>query len=447
MGLILTNYSTYYIQFIMCASACIRFFLCTFPYALPFRPRKHIPLRLLLAVLLFGIYVTGITALRSAFDIMGVRVLCRFFNYLVVLPLLFLFYEEDVAQILLCWCAGTATEEFSVHLFYLLLNLAGVDDRTSISFWGTYASALDWTFYILFHVVAAVGCFLVFGRGRYLKQDSVALNRIALLSAVSTLSLGLLSSITRDVQEESRTLYLVVLCFCLLFSLFVLVLRTGILSENKYRQELSLMEELLHQEKKQYEHSKENIDLINMKCHDLKHLLSDLEGKLTAAEIHALQDAVNIYDHTIQTGNETLDMILYEKQLACQKDSISLSCMADGAALSFLSLSHTYSLFNNAIDNAIEAVRQIPDPEKRIIGITVRREGVQVVINVTNYFEGIAPPADGLSTTKTDKNHHGFGLRSMRYVAGLYQGTVSTSAEHHMFSLDIRLPVPAGKQP
>jgi len=125
--------------------------------------------------------------------------------------------------------------------------------------------------------------------------------------------------------------------------------------------------------------------------------------------------------------------------------------MADGEALSFMSASHLYSLFNNAISNALEAVLKVRDPEKRVIGITVRRDGDGVSIDITNYFSSAVKIVDGLPvTTKEDKNRHGFGVRSMRYIVDQYHGTLSASTEGELFSLDIRLPRPrqgAGPHP
>ena len=44
--------------------------------------------------------------------------------------------------------------------------------------------------------------------------------------------------------------------------MFVLLLRTGILSQNQYRYEITLMEQLLREEKKQYQSVKENLKQI-----------------------------------------------------------------------------------------------------------------------------------------------------------------------------------------
>lgn len=104
---------------------------------------------------------------------------------------------------------------------------------------------------------------------------------------------------------------------------------------------------------------------------------------------------------------------------------------------------HIYALFNNAISNALEAVRQVENPDKRIIDITLAQENNEIGIVVTNYFEGSRQIVNGLpATTKEDRNHHGFGIMSMKYIAELYHGTISTTAENEIFTLQIHIPNP-----
>ena len=106
----------------------------------------------------------------------------------------------------------------------------------------------------------------------------------------------------------------------LVFALVILLIRSGIISQGQARTEISLMERVMAEERKQYEHNRESINLINMRCHDLKHQLANLSGRLTDEEVKSLQEAMNIYDSTIKTGNEVLDVVLYENQLACRKE-------------------------------------------------------------------------------------------------------------------------------
>ena len=167
---------------------------------------------------------------------------------------------------------------------------------------------------------------------------------------------------------------------------------------------------------RQYQ-SRESIEAINIKCHDLRHQIRALADGGAVVDPAALADVareVDVYDAAVHTGNEALDTILTEKSLVCQREGITLTCVADGAALDFMAPADIYALFGNALDNAIEAARRA---SRRSISLVVRRAMGVTSICVENYFDAAAQPSfeDGLpQTTKADKANHGFGMRSMR---------------------------------
>lgn len=72
-------------------------------------------------------------------------------------------------------------------------------------------------------------------------------------------------------------------------ALMILIIRKGIFYSSNQEQEMALMSNLLDKEREQFEKSRENIDIINSKCHDLNHQLSKLEGKITDEELLSLK--------------------------------------------------------------------------------------------------------------------------------------------------------------
>ena len=97
------------------------------------------------------------------------------------------------------------------------------------------------------------------------------------------------------------------------------------------------MEILLHAEQEQHRINRETIDIINIKCHDLKHLLSGLREMDQKPErdeaIAEIQQAVQFYDSNIRTGNDTLDLILTQKSFLCYNKKIALECFIDGTCM------------------------------------------------------------------------------------------------------------------
>lgn len=72
-------------------------------------------------------------------------------------------------------------------------------------------------------------------------------------------------------------------CYGLLCCVLVLTLEYYILRENSFKREQKLMEQVLQIANDQQKRSREAIDIINMKCHDMKHQLRALERTPDAA--------------------------------------------------------------------------------------------------------------------------------------------------------------------
>lgn len=103
-----------------------------------------------------------------------------------------------------------------------------------------------------------------------------------------------------------------------------------------------------------------------------------------------------------------------------------------------------YALLGNAIDNAIECVDQFEDVEKRVVSLAIRRQNAFLCIQTNNYCEDVPTQEDGLPvTTKADKSSHGFGLKSIRYLAQKYGGTMFATVRDHVFILQVTLPISA----
>lgn len=225
---------------------------------------------------------------------------------------------------------------------------------------------------------------------------------------------------------------------------FVLFAEYEILYARRMSDEKAETERLLAERQRQYRLSKENIDAINIKCHDIRHQIRHFADKGDVVDREALRDIareVNVYDSVVETGNEALDTILTEKSLACSQENITLSCIADGAALGFVAPSDIYSFFGNALDNAIEATRAIEDPERRNISLNVARCGAMVAVSVENFY-AVEPQFDGdlPRSSKGDDANHGFGVRSMRGTVERYGGTLHVGARDGVFYLNALLP-------
>lgn len=229
--------------------------------------------------------------------------------------------------------------------------------------------------------------------------------------------------------------------------IYALAMEFEMLYNRQLRQEALTIERMMHEREHQYQLSKENIEAINVKAHDIRHQirhLHDDEGTIVV-DHEALADIarqVRIYDSTVKTGNDALDTILTEKSLVGEREQITLSCIVDGKALDFMSPTDLYALFGNALDNAFEAVRVLSDPEKRNISLLVHTVAGMVSIHMENYFEGEITFENGIPcTTKSDTLNHGFGTKSMRLIVERYGGTLTMGTNDESFYLNILIPM------
>jgi hypothetical protein len=211
--------------------------------------------------------------------------------------------------------------------------------------------------------------------------------------------------------------------------------------------ELALQGQLWVQKKSQYELMQTNIDFINMKCHDLKHQMAALRTKVMTNErdayLEQIEHSIQIYDASIETGSQVLDTVLTEKSLFCEQNLITMTCVADGSRLGFMDAVDVYTIFGNALDNAIECVSKIADPERRIVSVAVWVKSDLLLIEFENYYENEIRMQNGLPiTSKEDTDNHGFGVKSIRYVVERYDGCMGICTEDNTFSLRISIPLP-----
>ncbi len=305
--------------------------------------------------------------------------------------------------------------------------------------------------YILMYILGvALGCalsYIFFARKLYKTESAFFENKqVILLGVTLVLSVTLFQNVfASNMGEIKLEMYLVYAAYDIICCVFTLGMQFGMFRSGKLEQEYKFMGHLLHAQKQQFEASKENIELINIKSHDLKKQISMLGGRLTEGELSELKRAVSIYDSAVKTGNEVLDVILAEKSLLCERAGITLACIADGEKLGFMTASDIYSLFGNAIDNAVEAVQKLEDPQKRVISVNVKETGGMLSCHFENYYSGPISFSERLPvTTKDDKRYHGFGLKSIRLITDKYNGYFSLKTEGEIFNLNILLPVQGG---
>lgn len=204
--------------------------------------------------------------------------------------------------------------------------------------------------------------------------------------------------------------------------------------------ELAAMDEVLHRQYEQYKRSKEGINLINRRYHELKVQLARIreeqdQTKQNAA-IAAMEQNIRQYEAENKTGNPVLDTLLTAKTMECQQENITITSVADGRMLGFLTIRELCTIVGVALDNAIAAVRAEPDPEKRLIKVAVYSQGGFAMLRFEHYTEAApALDADGLPQQGSD-------LKSVRTTVGQHGGSMTMHWENNWCTLRILFPLP-----
>lgn len=226
----------------------------------------------------------------------------------------------------------------------------------------------------------------------------------------------------------------------------ILYLQHALFKKSAMKQELNTLNQLWHQQKDQYELSRETIALINHKSHDLKHQIAAMRSIKSPEErekyLREVEESVNIYDSMVKTGNEVLDTVLTEKSLFCAASNIKVNCIADGRNMDVFDPVDLYTVFGNAIDNAMESVKQLENQDMRMIDVLVYVRKQFLIINIMNpignrlEFDGDVPVS-----TKARNGYHGFGLKSIRHTIEKYNGFMKIDTAENIFSLKILIPL------
>ena len=100
----------------------------------------------------------------------------------------------------------------------------------------------------------------------------------------------------------------VFVCGCVL----ALMLERGLFRNQALTDEKNFLTQLVHMQEEQYRTSKANVEMVNIKCHDMKHQISHITSTTDPDAIRELEQIISVYDSSLQTGNEILDVCLME---------------------------------------------------------------------------------------------------------------------------------------
>ena len=381
------------------------------------------------------------------------RIAIYLFLFGAVNLLMWFCFSESFATTLFCCSLGYAAQNFTYKLFLVFWVL--VENFGWNSGWGEHYDLFYRIIYYAFFAAAVAGVYFLFLRRSVDRLSNKKYNAKMFVSSLLVLFITVVICSVEDLyfaklatdkenlygngvyivlRETGNVLSLV----CLGVTMFLIYFTV---EQRDMKQEIEYLQHTIDHGEWQYEMRKDIVEMVNMKLHDIKYRINAVlagSGNVSDDDINKLQQSVFIYDSVADTGNKLLNVLFSEKRLYCEQNGIRFSCMVDGGELSFMSDGDLYALFGNILDNALEAVRNVKDPNKRIVNVVVKRKNNMLVLQAENYFEGELEIKDGLpETIKSDKSSHGFGIKSIRMIAHKYDGEVSIYTAGEIFHLNV----------
>ena len=237
------------------------------------------------------------------------------------------------------------------------------------------------------------------------------------------------------------------LLYDLLLTFSALAAQVLIFKQVHYKQRLVLERKLRLLEYRNFDAYRNSVQILRKRSHDMKHIIAALQQDQRAGNqkelLQELQNTINRYDASLNTGNASLDTLLTHAGDQCQQQEILWTCMADGKSLEFVDPFDLYIMIGNALDNAIECLCQVSEKEKRFLSINIRKKNSLILFSIRNYCPQIPQMIHGLPvTTKKEKLEHGYGMKSIQEIVQKYNGQMQVRFENHTFILDVLLPSP-----
>ena len=221
-----------------------------------------------------------------------------------------------------------------------------------------------------------------------------------------------------------------------IYFLTLLYFQTELFKKSAMEKEMNALNLLYERQRQQYQVARQNVQMINKRCHELKVQIADLRKLSPEAvpqeRIEEAERAARLYDANCNTGNEVLDVVLTEKSLLCESRGIQLNAVANGSCLGFFEAGDLYALFANALDHAVESAVQTARPECRVIDLLVCvRQGFVVV----NIISPLRPPEQQANRSAQ------YELKVIRRIVQKYKGTLTLEEQGEFFAEKIIFPL------
>lgn len=239
------------------------------------------------------------------------------------------------------------------------------------------------------------------------------------------------------IKEIIVKILAVTLSICVIITLVTLLINVA---SKKYFIDINkLLEKQIQTQISYYENRERTYAEIRRFKHDYFNHINCIRSLLKAERYEdvseymgSITDMLPSGNLLFNTGNFISDAILSDKQNSVKRENITIEF--DGIIPSSINSSDLCIILGNAVDNAIEASREL-DGEK-IISVYGGFSHSYFLLRVTNPTNKVTNNSGFLPiTTKQDKSEHGFGLMNIKSVVDKYDGCMKIENKDNIFTI------------
>ena len=180
--------------------------------------------------------------------------------------------------------------------------------------------------------------------------------------------------------------------------------------------------------------------------HDYVHEISYIQGVLAEKKYNKLEKYISEklsseklkgYNF-IFTSNRVIDSVINYKFSIAEQKGISAVCTLTAEISETLERDISIIL-SNLLDNAIESSEKLKDIKPEIVLNITEKSGYYSILIKNRIAESVIKSNKQLHTTKTDKQHHGYGLKTVRVLAESHNGMMDVYEKDGYFIVNIML--------
>lgn len=383
----------------------------------------------------------GIAIVQGSIGLLQIPVLNMTSSLLMILGTTLLCYQCKklyflVYDVLIVFC-GFIADVFSVLLLstYYDSSISSTLQETSLLVRNTFACLM---IFLL--------CQLAFTLIRK-KHAIFSWYEAIFYTMLATGEIAVFAYVCKYIQAYSSGMFLILfLMGCLVLDVYIVVVFYRISIVRKTEKENALLQQQSEMQLEVYSDLQQRYQNSMRTIHDAKRHVRALESLIQSDHLaeaqqykESLFQKLNELQPSIQCDNPLLSAILNHVFLKAEQRHITLKMDLQGEEqLSMLAGVDLTTIVSNLLDNAVDAVSELPE-EQRYIHFAVAFQMGEIMIHVENPTKNDLK-REGNTVVSTKEGHFGLGLKNVGMVVKKYKGDFKTYVKDGTFIAAITIP-------